>query len=154
MDTEKTPPVEEKERTLTIDDVAMALRENGITPVRVDSDGPESIDFTYDDYWFKILLIDPPFLSFYFTRPFDPETHDMEILKDAASYVSYRTSGACVFVFPDDYLLDIEYDYLVDSYDSLRKHLIFILENLLSTCEYYLEYCIVLESKKDKSSSN
>lgn len=144
---------EEDAQSLSLQDVILALRENGITPVRVDSDGPESIEFYYDDYFYKIILTNPPFISFYFSLPLIPETHDLEILKDAAIYVSYRTSGACVFVLPDDYLLDIVYDYLVDSYDNLRKHLILVLENLFSICQYYLEYCFALESKKDKSSS-
>lgn len=144
---------EEDAQSLSLQDVILALRDNGITPVRVDSDGPESIEFYYDDYFYKIILTNPPFISFYFPLPLIPETHNLEILKDAAIYVSYRTSGACVFVLPDDYLLDIVYDYLVDSYDSLRKHLILVLENLLNIGQYYLEYCFVLESKKDQSSS-
>ena len=80
---------EEDAQSLSLQDVIKALRDNGITPVRVDSDGPESIEFYYDDYFYKVILTNPPFISFYFPLPLIPETHDLEILKDAAIYICF-----------------------------------------------------------------
>ena len=150
MDTEKTPPVKEQERTLTIDDVVMALRENGITPNSVDTDGPECVDFAYEDNYYIIKLLCPPFITITQPNLLDSEGDDVERMKDAALYVSSRTCGPCVLVFPNDYMWVVNYDYLVDSYSCLKKHLLYILDTMFDVGLYFFEYYLKLQSKSDE----
>lgn len=150
MDTEKTPPMKEQEWTLTIDDVVMALRENGITPISVDTDGPECVDFAYADNYYIIKLLCPPFITITQPNLLDSEGNDVERMKDAALYVSSRTCGPCVLVLPNDYLWVVNYDYLVDSYACLQKHLLYILDTLNDVGKYFFEYYQKLQSKSDE----
>ncbi|MBQ3743351.1 MAG: hypothetical protein II858_05800 [Bacteroidales bacterium] len=150
MDTEKTPPVEEKGRTLTVDDIVKALRENGITPISVDTDGPECVDFAYQDNYYIIKLLSPPFITITQPNLLDSEGDDVERMKDAALYVSSRTCGPCVLVLPNDYMWVVNYDYLVDSYNCLKKHLLYILDTMFDAGLYFFEYYLKLQSKSDE----
>ena len=69
------PPVKEKMQTLTIDEVVKALRDNGITPISVDTDGPVRVDFTYDDVYYMISLGVPPFISITLPNLLDSEDY-------------------------------------------------------------------------------
>lgn len=152
MDTEKTQPVKEKERTLIIDEVVMALRENGITPVRVDTDGPVNISFKYDDSTFNLNLDNTPFLSF--TLEFELKTEDdISLMKVAAEYVSLRCSGACVFVVPDDLFWVVKYDYLSDSISSFRNQLSYVLDNMSNIAGYFYHYYHNLVTNKRDTES-
>lgn len=144
------PPIEEQGRTLTIDDIVKALRENGITPISVDTDGPDCVDFAYQDNYYIIKLLCPPFLTITQPNLLDSEGDDVERMKDAALYVSSRTCGPCVLVLPNDYLWVVNYDYLVDSYSCLQKHLLYILNTMFDVGQYFLEYYLKLQSKSDE----
>ena len=153
MDTEKTPPVEEKKRTLTVDDIVKALRENGITPISVDTDGPECVDFAYQDNYYIIKLLCPPFITITQPNLLDSEGDDVERMKDAALYVSSRTCGPCVLILQNDYMWVVNYDYLVDSYSCLKKHLLYIFDTMFDVGQYFLEYYLKLQSKSGEPDS-
>lgn len=144
------PPIEEQGRTLTIDDIVKALRENGITPISVDTDGPDCVDFAYEDNYYIIKLLCPPFITITQPNLLDSEGDDVERMKDAALYVSSRTCGPCVLVLPKDYLWVVNYDYLVDSNSCLQKHLLYILDTMFDVGQYFLEYYLKLQSKSDE----
>ena len=150
MVTEKTPSVKEQKRTLTIDDIVKALRENGITPISVDTDGPECVDFAYADNYYIIKLFSPLFITITQPNLLDSEGDDVERMKDAALYVSSRTCGPCVLVLPNDYMWVVNYDYLVDSYNCLKKHLLYILDTMFDAGLYFFEYYLKLQSKSDE----
>ena len=144
------PPVKEKKQTLTIDEVVMVLRENGITPISVDTDGPVRVAFTYDDVYYMISLGGSPFISITLPNLLYSEEQNVELMKDAALYVSSRIDGPCVFILPEDHLWVVEYDYLVDSRRCLQKHLLYILDTLNDVGKYFFEYYLKLQSKSDE----
>lgn len=47
----------------------------------------------------------------------------------------------------------VEYDYLVDSYSCLKKHLLYILNVMVDAEEYFAEYYLKLEANSDNPDS-
>ena len=135
---------------ISIGTVCKILHALGGSSVIVENDDPLSISFKYDDMSYWLVLDELPFISLVLAVDFNPEDEDIELMKDAAQYVSLHSFGAVVYVIPEDAYWLVGYDIYADSESYLRKLLKLSLDNLKQVGWYFYDYYHRLKSKHSK----
>lgn len=135
---------------IEVESVCKILHAIGITSEVVETGHPMYIRFTYNDMSYRLVFDDIPFLSLVLMFDFNPEEEDIELMKDAAQYVSLRSFGAVVFVVPEDAYWLVGYDIFADSESYLQKNLNVFLDVLGNVGWYFYEYYHRLKSKHSK----
>lgn len=134
----------------TVDSICKVLRDLGISAEVIETDSPMSIRFTYNDMSYRLVFDDSLFLSLILMFDFNPEEENIELMKDAAQYVSLRTFGTVVFVVPEDAYWVVGYDIYADSESYLQNNLNLFLDILGHTGWYFYEYYQNLKSRHSK----
>ena len=140
IDTEPRTPIE-------IGTVCKILHALGGSSVMVENGDPLSISFKYNDMSYWLVLDELPFISLVLAVDFNPEDEDIELMKDAAQYVSLHSFGAVVYVIPEDAYWLVGYDIYADSEGYLQKLLKLSLDNLEQVGWYFYDYYHRLKSK-------
>ena len=134
---------------ITIAQVREALQYNDITSKIAYIDSSEYISFNYKDFEYRLNCNDLPFVSVTMCFEYDPEKEDVELMKDAAQYVSVRSCGAVVFVVPEYNYWFAGYDIFADTSTYLKENLLLFLEHVGYAAGYFYEY---YENRKSKHS--
>lgn len=135
---------------ISIGTVCKILHALGGSSVIVENGAPLSISFKYDDMSYWLVLDELPFISLVLAVDFNPEDEDIELMKDAAQYVSLHSFGAVVYVIPEDAYWLVGYDIYADSESYLQKLLKLSLDNLKQVGWYFYDYYHRLKSKHSK----
>ena len=135
---------------ISIGTVCKILHALGGSSVIVENGDPLSISFKYDDLSYWLVLDELPFISLVLAVDFNPEDEDIELMKDAAQYVSLHSFGAVVYVIPEDAYWLVGYDIYADSESYLQKLLKLSLDNLKQVGWYFYDYYHRLKSKHSK----
>lgn len=143
IDTEPRTPIE-------IGTVCKILHALGGSSVMVENGDPLSISFKYNDMSYWLVLDELPFISLVLAVDFNPEDEDIELMKDAAQYVSLHSFGAVVYVIPEDAYWLVGYDIYADSESYLQKLFKLSLDNLKQVGWYFYDYYHRLKSKHSK----
>lgn len=130
-----------------VDSICKILRTLGISSEVVETGRPMLIRFTYNDMSYRLVFDDIPFLSLFMMFDFNPEEENIELMKDAAQYVSLRTFGAAVFVVPEDAYWMVGYDIYADSDSYLQNNLKLFLDTVEHVGYYFYEYYQNLKSR-------
>ena len=144
---------EETTKPVTIESARTALRYNGISPEIPDTHEPDVIKVTFKDRKYRLNLGRLPFVNILLAFGIDEED-DVDLMKEAAQFVSLRTFGACVFVIPEDNCFLISTDIYADSYLYLRNNIRFFLEVVENTGRYFYDRYEELKKQKQKSSQD
>ena len=135
---------------ISIGTVCKILHALGGSSVIVENGAPLSISFKYDDMSYWLVLDELPFISLVLAVDFNPEDEDVELMKDAAQYVSIHSFGAVVYVIPEDAYWLVGYDIYADSESYLQKNLNVFLDVLGNVGWYFYDYYHRLKSKHSK----
>lgn len=136
--------------SFTVDSTCQVLHAIGISSEVIETGRPMLIRFTYNDMSYRLIFDGVPFLSLVLAFDFNPGEENIELMKDAAQYVSLRTFGAVVFVVPEDAYWIVGYDIYADSESYLQKNLNMFLDNLGYVGWYFYDYYHRLKSKHSK----
>lgn len=138
-------------KPVTIESVRTALRYNGIPSEIPDPEEPDNLRVTFNGSKYRLGCSKLPFITILWFFGIDKE-HDVELMKEAAQYVSIRAYGACVFVVPEENCYFIGTDIYADSYLYLRNNIRFFLEVVENTGRYFYNRYEELKDQKKKSS--
>ena len=142
---------EDSNKPVTIESVRTALRYNGISLEILDSHDPDMFKVTYNGSKYRLNLSKLPFITILLVFGIDKDD-DVELMQEAAQFVSIRAYGACVFVVPEEDCYFIGTDVYADTYLYLRNNIRFFLEVIENTGRYFYGRYEELKEQKKKSS--